>query len=139
LLPTPTARYYGNNRGGRGGREAGKPRHSLESMARHNLWPTPTVKGMHRRSEQSRKSGDGLAVAVAKQALWPTPMASDGTGGPWTRRPDDTKRGRTLKEVTPGPLNPTWVEWLMGFPPGWTDCEGSATLSSPRSPSGSEE
>lgn len=24
---------------------------------------------------------------------------------------------------TPGPLNPTWTEWLMGWPPGWTDLE----------------
>jgi hypothetical protein len=22
-----------------------------------------------------------------------------------------------------GQLNPTWVEWLMGFPLGWTDLE----------------
>jgi DNA (cytosine-5)-methyltransferase 1 len=22
-----------------------------------------------------------------------------------------------------GSLNPTWVEWLMGFPDGWTDLE----------------
>jgi DNA (cytosine-5)-methyltransferase 1 len=22
-----------------------------------------------------------------------------------------------------GRLNPTWVEWLMGFPLGWTDLE----------------
>lgn len=28
---------------------------------------------------------------------------------------------------TPGPLNPTWTEWLMGWPPGWTDCEPLAT------------
>jgi hypothetical protein len=28
-----------------------------------------------------------------------------------------------------GQLNPTWVEWLMGFPPGWTDCEHLATPS----------
>jgi hypothetical protein len=26
-------------------------------------------------------------------------------------------------------LNPTWVEWLMGFPLGWTDCEHLATPS----------
>ena len=26
-----------------------------------------------------------------------------------------------------GQLNPTWVEWLMGFPLGWTDLEDSAT------------
>ena len=32
---------------------------------------------------------------------------------------------RSLVEVTPrgklGPMNPEWVEWLMGFPPGYTE------------------
>jgi DNA (cytosine-5)-methyltransferase 1 len=23
-----------------------------------------------------------------------------------------------------GALNPAWVEWLMGYPAGWTDCGG---------------
>jgi len=27
-------------------------------------------------------------------------------------------------EQTPGQLNPTWVEALMGFPLGWTDLDG---------------
>jgi hypothetical protein len=39
--------------------------------------------------------------------------------------------------VTPeelnGALNPTWVEWLMGFPLGWTDLAASATPSSRKS------
>ena len=26
-----------------------------------------------------------------------------------------------------GKLNPTWVEWLMGFPAGWTDLKDSET------------
>jgi DNA (cytosine-5)-methyltransferase 1 len=26
-----------------------------------------------------------------------------------------------------GRLNPTWVEWLMGFPLGWTDLEDLET------------
>jgi hypothetical protein len=25
------------------------------------------------------------------------------------------------QEQTSGQLNPTWVEWLMGYPIGWTD------------------
>ena len=28
---------------------------------------------------------------------------------------------------TGGKLNPTWVEWLMGFPLGWTDLDASET------------
>lgn len=35
--------------------------------------------------------------------------------------------------VVSGQLNPTWVEWLMGYPEGWTDLEASATPSSRRS------
>lgn len=38
-----------------------------------------------------------------------------------------------------GQLNPPWVEWLMGFPIGWTDLGDSETPSSPKSPSGSAE
>jgi hypothetical protein len=37
-----------------------------------------------------------------------------------------------------GKLNPTWVEWLMGFPLGWTDLEDSETPSSHKSPNTSE-
>jgi hypothetical protein len=36
--------------------------------------------------------------------------------------------------TTPGPLNPTWVEWLMGFPTGWTALDASVTPSSPSKP-----
>jgi len=35
-----------------------------------------------------------------------------------------------LTDPNPGHLNPTWVEWLMGFPIGWTASEPSATPSS---------
>jgi hypothetical protein len=34
---------------------------------------------------------------------------------------------RSLVEVTIlgrlGPMNPAWVEWLMGYPIGWTESE----------------
>ena len=51
-------------------------------------------------------------------------------------RERENKRGydgllRSLAEVTPlgrlGPLNPAWVEWLMGYPIGWTDLNASET------------
>ncbi|SIQ44868.1 DNA cytosine methyltransferase [Paenibacillus macquariensis] len=33
-----------------------------------------------------------------------------------------------IRAEQPGQLNPTWVEWLMGFPTGWTDLNHSETL-----------
>ena len=42
-----------------------------------------------------------------------------------SRRRGYDGRLRSLAEVTPrgrlGPLNPEWVEWLMGYPIGWTE------------------
>jgi len=35
--------------------------------------------------------------------------------------------GEPYQKQTTGMLNPVWVEWLMGFPPGWTDCGDSGT------------
>ena len=51
-------------------------------------------------------------------------------------RERENKRGydgllRSLVEVTPrgrlGPMNPEWVEWLMGYPIGWTELNASET------------
>ena len=49
--------------------------------------------------------------------LWPTPVARDYKGvGMKGQLPT------TVSEVEgSGKLNPKWVEWLMGFPIGWTD------------------
>jgi hypothetical protein len=33
------------------------------------------------------------------------------------------KRKLNPSEKAAGNLNPTWVEWLMGFPIGWTELE----------------
>lgn len=141
LLPTPTAQTYGTNQGGAAGR-VGKVRPSLETMARHGLWPTPSVKGNYNRKGLSEKSGDGLATAVNK-SLWPTPGAADhrdrgNLGSPAIQRRAAKGKQLNLSMVVSdqsGALNPTWVEWLMGFPPGWTDLKPSETPSSRKSPS----
>jgi hypothetical protein len=81
-----------------------------------------------------RRTTGSLAKQAASPRYWPTPSTTDhkGSYSPGQRR-------RQLSEAVQdgGKLNPTWVEWLMGFPPDWTDCAASATPSSPRSPNGS--
>lgn len=71
-----------------------------------------------RRADGSR----GVTLTLAGMArMYPTPMASDVHGGRIYRQPPSKDGSPKSSEVTPGPLNPEWVEWLMGFPVGWTD------------------
>ena len=56
--------------------------------------------------------------------LLPTPMARDwrsGKASPATL----AKNSRPLSERIGGLLNPAWIEWLMGFPTGWTELQPS--------------
>ena len=62
---------------------------------------------------------------------WPTPSTRDYKGGYIGGRVRNGKVSRDTLDVavqhtdnqekTNGTLNPTWVEWLMGFPIGHTD------------------
>lgn len=69
--------------------------------------------------------------------LIPTPTATDYRGGCSTRFYQGGGYDgllRSFLEVTPlgriGPMNPEWIEWLMGFPIGWTELSASETRSS---------
>ena len=63
--------------------------------------------------------------------LWPTPSATDHKGSGKTGELRDrmdyavesggTKSKAYEQPSESGQLNPEWVEWLMGFPIGWTD------------------
>lgn len=88
-------------------------------------WPTPTVCGNYNRKGVSATSGDGLATVVAR---FPTPTATQHKG--WAAnhnrantddRLDYTIEREAANTAQPGRLNPTWVEWLMGWPSEWTD------------------
>jgi hypothetical protein len=61
---------------------------------------------------------------VQSEALFYTPQARDGDSRRGVSSP--AKRAQAGKQVSlteqvGGKLNPTWVEWLMGFPEGWTE------------------
>jgi hypothetical protein len=50
-----------------------------------------------------------------------TPTARDWRSGKASEA-THAKNSRPLSEQVGGALNPTWVEWLMGFPLEWTAC-----------------
>ena len=105
-------------------------------------WPTPCTSDYKGATsvdacQDWAERGTNLpeAVQLASVGRWPTPTARLGD------RYFDPARSNDLDDAvaasgTPGQLNPTWVEWLMGFPTGWTALDASETPSSPRSPSG---
>lgn len=81
------------------------------------MWPTPRVGGSKGSSPAGATHGDLAAVV----AMFPTPIATD-----WKNRGcKEYRKNREyqLQTEVGGQLNPTWVEWLMGFPIGWTDLQ----------------
>ena len=67
-------------------------------------------------------------VQEINRKMWPTPRAAIGMGMKMSLGMKALKHKKYLEtEVAQddsthgGQLNPTWVEWLMGFPIGWTD------------------
>ena len=128
-------------------RSKGRSGSFVEAVAA-TMWPTPPAAGfdcadvprlLQRREEVKAKgingNGFGLTLGQAvKVAMWPTPLSRDWRSGKASQATHD-KNARPLSETVGGQLNPTWVEWLMGFPLGWTDCVASETPSCLRSSS----
>lgn len=100
-----------------------------------SLWPTPQASdGAGGRIDAelggTRPSGAKRAVTLAtavahSHELWPTPKASP-SGPDYARASRDGSGGDDLatavaRTESGQQLNPDWVEWLMGFPVGWTN------------------
>ena len=62
---------------------------------------------------------------VLARRMWPTPTASDATGG--LGQAASSEGGMNLRTAVGGQMNPMWVEWLMGWPVGWTDLQPLGT------------
>lgn len=116
------------------GKEYTGTKHAMKLIQEVQMWPTPsasdcgrtainphiTKNGTVRHMGKSGKQSYARLDAVA--ALFPTPQARDFRTG-HQERFFDPKRSKNLKDQIGGQLNPTWVEWLMGFPTGWTDLD----------------
>ena len=61
---------------------------------------------------------------------FPTPTARDCKAGVDGYRAARREGTPPLSDAIGGQLSPTWVEWLMGYPLGWSVCALSATRGS---------
>ena len=117
-------------------------------------WPTPTavtrpMEGnvrLYRAKVEAGEMTEAEAEAILGKsvweaqgklpAMWPTPRSSAAMADEMATSLDRVQRigykarleEKVAMEGSPtGKLNPTWVEWLMGFPLGWTDLEDLET------------
>jgi len=152
-FPTPSGTSYGSSQNeGQvpySRPSAGKP--SLETMARRGLWPTPH--GFSKDGKSNGPSGNELGRAVNQEMWpTPTASFAERWGLAQPQSNHDTEKGfREAFERHPAPdaaaeiealsaenreerekknpdaagwpLNPDWVELLMGWPRGWTSLE----------------
>jgi hypothetical protein len=123
---------------------------------RMQKWPTPIA------SRGGSWRGDGQVSMIARnvetyeeywlltqgtskkkrEKYWPTPQLADYKDRGNMSNPSIQKRAEKGKQMTlsmvahptSGQLNPMWVEWLMGWPLGWTDLKPLETGKSPSVP-----
>ena len=117
---------------------------NLATQVSQRLWPTPrSCSAMAAENIQNRVNDKfpNLESVVAR-TMWPTPTAHLHKEGAYpaeyTRNTPTLTAEATESEGKPhssGSLNPAWVEWLMGFPEGWTDLKPSEMPSSRKSSS----
>jgi hypothetical protein len=110
------------------------------------MWPTANARdwkdtpGMVRTRPDGRSRTDQLARAVYAE-MWPTPQAGATNPEAHNAMSGDFKKRFCERAGIPmtGTLNPQFVEWLMGYPIGYTALEPSATQLFLRSQNSSDE
>lgn len=97
------------------------------------LLPTPTASEYGTGGNGVKKGKQKPVLSLnhmARHNLWPTPRASDGDKGSSTQllggKPSLAAKAAAGES---GKLNPEFVEWLQGFPVGWTVLNHSEILS----------
>jgi hypothetical protein len=98
-----------------------------QEIRRQETWPTPTaVQG---------------SLSQNPSRMWPTPTAQDSKNStlPPSQSSRDSIPGELLRDGESGELNPPFVEWLMGFPIGWTELKDSEMPLCQKSPNLSAE
>lgn len=135
LLPTPLS-TLGTHGGPNQRDSSGRP--GLQ-MAVAKMWHTPRAvmpeetpekfrARMNSKRPNDRKNGFAH-LSMQVQAMYATPTAQDAKNStlPVSQRDRDSIPGNLLQQGQTGQLSPLFVEWLMGYPEGWTDLKPSET------------
>jgi hypothetical protein len=109
-----------------GPRRAGPSGNELGRAVNRAEWPTPTAQDASNDGGPSQFERNSLPLNAAVK--WPTPNARDYKGSPGAgareRGGHQASLPASVKDANgSGSLNPTWVEWLMNFPLGWTEVD----------------
>jgi hypothetical protein len=108
------------------------------------LWPTPCASDTSDRRPPAKphftkngtikhvgKNGVQSQIRLSQAIKFRTPNASDGAKWSNQTREQREAKGQQVRLChqlgAGGKMNPDWVEWLMGWPIGFTDCAASAT------------
>jgi hypothetical protein len=140
MWPTPTTQEVEHPKAeltetGRRKSKNNKTSHSLGLADAVQMWPTARASAAMADSPEAilrnlKKKGYKSKLEQAVQ-LWPTPRAAQAEARNHTVYSREFGKPQNLENriaqrdpsAIGGKLNPMWVEWLMGFPLGWTDLE----------------
>ena len=89
---------------------------------RENVDQSDCYEKRHDKTQEQGGGGQSYARLDTVAAMFPTPTARA-----WQTPCQHGEGIPDLATTIGGQLNPTWVEWLMGYPIGWTDLNASET------------
>ena len=96
------------------------------------VWPTPNSRDW---KDSGGSQGNRKSPNLGTRVHWPTPrtMGMCGGSGAWALLKKNTsiEEARLMGAGNGGKLNPTWVEWLMGWPIEYTVSKQLETVKSP--------
>ena len=132
MWPTPAARDH-KDTGENTDYEKLAKKSKLSGAVKSEMYPTPRASevaatitmeaALNRVEKTGYKANLEENVALREQEkMFLTPGANeDAAGKPTGKMQRMLGNSPEVRNTGKGTLNPDWVEWLMGYPPGWTD------------------
>lgn len=125
MWPTPRAKEAGDYQYSRGDHDRKVP--TLSGAVK--MYNTPTAQDAKNSTLPPSQISRDSIVGDVLRSMYPTPTGARLCGGKHAKEHLDRMQEtgtisetekKSMQNGSGGQLNPDWVEWLMGFPTGWT-------------------